>query len=82
MGATPSPELVGKSLLWIMLITITTVIFISAILYFRYTYNTNIQRVVLGEIYVFDAFSKYKRTMLFAVIGLTIVALALHYQIG
>jgi hypothetical protein len=82
MAPTASPELVAKTLFLIMLITITTVISIATIAYFSYTYKTNIQKIVLGEVYVFDAFSKYKKTLMYAVVGLILVTLGIYYQRG
>lgn len=82
MAPTASPELVGKTLFWIMLISIVTILSIATIAYFSYTYKTNIQKIVLGEVYVFDAFSKYKKTIMYAILGLICVMLGFYYQRG
>jgi hypothetical protein len=82
MAPTASPELVAKTLFWIMLISIVTILSIATIAYFSYTYKTNIQKIVLGEVYVFDAFSKYKKTIMYAILGLICVMLGFYYQRG
>ena len=67
MGSSPSPELVGKTVAWIMIITITSVMFITAITFFNYKYTEIMfNNIRLGNIYIFDAITKYKQVVMYS----------------
>jgi hypothetical protein len=77
MGSTPSPELVTQTIVSIMLITITLAIVLAAITYFNYKYTEIMySNIRLGHVYMFDAFTKYKQSIMVAVISLFIVLFA------
>jgi hypothetical protein len=81
MGATPSPELVGKTIMWFMMIPLTTIVVLTAIAYFSYKHNEEFYgNVRLGHVYVFDALSKYKKTILYAMVFLSLVIIGLQVR--
>ena len=80
MGSTASPELISKTIAWIMLITITAIVFITAITIFNNKYKESMYNIRLGNIYIFDAFTKYKQTIMASLILLFIVLFTFRFK--
>jgi len=81
MGSTASPELISRTITWIMMITITAIVFITAITIFNNKYKESIyNNIRLGNIYIFDAFTKYKQTAMASLILLFIVLFTFRFK--
>lgn len=81
MPATPSPELVGTTIMWFMFIPLTAIVVLTAIAYFSYKHKENFySNINLGHVYIFDAISKYKSTIMYSLLFLLIVVIALQIQ--
>lgn len=81
MGSTLSSESASQTLLWIMLTAISCIIIITAIAYFSYKHTENFyNNIRLGHVYVFDAMSKYKQTIMYALIILCIIVIVSFYK--
>ena len=83
MKNTPSPQLVAQTLLWIMIVAVTAVIVLTAIAFFNYTHNeTFYNNIRLGHVYVFDAMSKYKKTIMYLLAFLLFIVSVSYYKTG
>lgn len=81
MASTPSPELVGKTIMWFMFIPLTAIVVLTAIAYFSYKHTETFYRNInLGNVYVFDALSKYKSTIMYSLLFLFMAVIALQYK--
>lgn len=81
MGSTLSTESASRTLLWIMLTAISCIIIITAIAYFSYKHTENFYNSIrLGHVYVFDAMSKYKKTIMYTLVILSIIVIVSFYK--
>jgi hypothetical protein len=81
MGSTISSESASRTILWIMLIAISCIIIITAIAYFSYKHTENFyNNIRLGHVYVFDAMTKYKKTITYALSILFIIVIISFYK--
>jgi len=81
MGHNPSPQLVAQTLLWIMIIAVTSVIVLTAIAFFSYKHNeTFYNNIRFGHVYVFDAMSKYKKTIIYSLAFLLFIVTVSYYK--
>jgi hypothetical protein len=81
MAPTASPQLVGQTLLWIMLTAVTCIIILTAIAYFSYKHTEIFyNNVRLGHVYLFDAMTKYKKTIVYALMFLLFIVTVSFYK--
>jgi hypothetical protein len=81
MASTASPELVGQTLLWIIMVAVTSVIILTAIAFFSYKHTELFySNFRLGHVYVFDSMTKYKKTIMYALAFLLFIVTVAYYK--
>ena len=81
MGSSPSPQLVGQTVLWIVFTALTCVVILTSIAYFSYKHTEIFyNNVRLGHVYLFDAMTKYKKTLVYGLIFLLIIVIVSLYK--
>lgn len=83
MAPTPSPELIGKTLMGFVMIALVSIILIAAVGYYSYKYSGNFYKSLrIGQIKIFDASEKYKQIILYTVAFFIAITISFKIKLG